>query len=156
MKLKTSLFSFLFSGIALICLTSAYPASKTAVDASHAQTAQSVVEPPVEKNTKALLKAAAEAKGSKLTIKEKLAIKLWGKKLTKKAHAAEGKSQVTALILVALVGVLGIHRFYLGYTWQGVVQLLTAGGCGVWALIDLIRIITGDLKPKNGEYSQKL
>jgi hypothetical protein len=66
------------------------------------------------------------------------------------------KSQLIALLLVIFVGGLGIHRFYLGYTWQGVVQLLTLGGCGIWALIDLIRIITGDLKPKNGEYKDKL
>lgn len=66
------------------------------------------------------------------------------------------KSQVVALVLVLLVGTLGIHRFYLGYTWQGVVQLLTAGGCGVWTLIDLIRIVTGNLKPKDGDYAKKL
>ena len=71
--------------------------------------------------------------------------------------AAKGeKSQVIALVLVALIGGLGIHRFYLGYTWQGVVQLLTAGGCGVWALIDLVRIITGDLQPKDGKYDKTL
>lgn len=70
--------------------------------------------------------------------------------------ANSGKSQLIALILCILVGGLGIHRFYLGYTWQGIVQLLTLGGCGVWALIDLIRIITGDLKPKDGEYKDKL
>ena len=40
--------------------------------------------------------------------------------------------------------------------WQGVVQLLTGGGCGIWALIDLIRIITGDLKPNGGEYDKTL
>lgn len=67
-----------------------------------------------------------------------------------------GKSQIVALILVLLVGGLGIHRFYLGYTWQGIVQLLTAGGCGIWWLIDLIRIITGDLGPKDGSYDQTL
>jgi TM2 domain len=71
-------------------------------------------------------------------------------------HGGSGKSQVIALILVILVGGLGIHRFYLGYTWQGVVQLLTGGGCGIWAIIDLIRIITGDLQPKNGSYSKTL
>ncbi len=70
--------------------------------------------------------------------------------------AASGKSQVTALILVLLVGGLGIHRFYLGYMWQGVVQLLTLGGCGIWSLIDLVRIITGDLQPKDGTYSKTL
>jgi TM2 domain-containing membrane protein YozV len=76
----------------------------------------------------------------------------------KKANTTHGggKSQLIALLLVILVGGLGIHRFYLGYTWQGVVQLLTLGGCGVWALIDLIRIITGDLKPKDGDYDTKL
>ena len=66
------------------------------------------------------------------------------------------KSQLIALILCAFVGGIGIHRFYLGYIWQGVVQLLTAGGCGVWALIDLIRIITGDLEPKDGSYDSTL
>lgn len=72
------------------------------------------------------------------------------------APAGSGKSQIVALILVLLVGGLGIHRFYLGYTWQGIVQLLTAGGCGIWALIDLIRIITGDLQPKDGSYDKTL
>jgi TM2 domain-containing membrane protein YozV len=75
---------------------------------------------------------------------------------TSPAAAAEGKSQIIALILVALIGGLGIHRFYLGYTWQGVVQLLTLGGCGIWSLIDLVRIITGDLQPKDGSYAKTL
>ena len=70
--------------------------------------------------------------------------------------AGGGKSQLIALILVILVGGLGIHRFYLGYTTIGIIQLLTLGGCGVWALIDLVRIAIGDLKPKNGEYSETL
>ena len=76
--------------------------------------------------------------------------------LSSPAAAASGKSQVIALVLVALLGGLGIHRFYLGYTWQGIVQLLTAGGCGIWAIIDLVRIITGDLQPKNGSYDKTL
>jgi len=76
--------------------------------------------------------------------------------LSSPAAAAGDKSQLIALLLVLAVGGLGIHRFYLGYTWQGVVQLLTLGGCGVWSLIDLIRIITGDLGPKDGSYSSTL
>ncbi|QIX63433.1 TM2 domain-containing protein [Hymenobacter lutimineralis] len=95
----------------------------------------------------------AEVKEAKATIKAL-------HKASKKAHAAaplaEGKSQAVALILVLLVGGLGIHRFYLGYTGIGIAQLLTLGGCGIWALIDLIRIITGDLKPKGGDYAKKL
>jgi hypothetical protein len=74
--------------------------------------------------------------------------------LSSPAIAGEGKSQIIAAILAFVIGGLGIHRFYLGYTWQGVVQLLTAGGCGVWTLIDFIRICTGDLQPKNGNYAK--
>ncbi len=62
------------------------------------------------------------------------------------------KSWIAALLLAFFLGGLGIHRFYLGYTWQGVVQLLTGGGCGIWAFIDFIRIIIKSLKPKNGDY----
>ncbi|NML22077.1 TM2 domain-containing protein [Pseudoflavitalea sp. G-6-1-2] len=108
---------------------------------------------------KELKTIATEAKGAKLTLKERIGLKLFGKKITSKTDApfqGAGKSQVIALILCALLGGLGIHRFYLGYTWQGVVQLLTLGGCGIWALIDLIRIITGDLQPKNEDYETTL
>lgn len=74
--------------------------------------------------------------------------------LTSPAILGSGKSQLVALLLCIFLGVLGIHRFYLGYIWQGVVQLLTFGLFGIWTLIDLIRIIIGDLQPKNGGYSK--
>jgi len=93
--------------------------------------------------------------GHRLGFKKAIALKIIQKKL-RKTPEGEGKSQVTALLLVIFLGPLGIHRFYLGYTWQGIVQLLTLGVFGIWSLIDLIRIITGDLKPKNGEYSKTL
>jgi len=66
------------------------------------------------------------------------------------------KSQTVALILCFFIGVLGIHRFYLGHIGIGIIQLLTAGCCGVWTLIDFILILTGDLKPKKGDYGKKL
>ena len=43
------------------------------------------------------------------------------------------------------VGILGIHRFMMGDTTNGILMLLTAGGCGVWTLIDFIRILMGDM-----------
>lgn len=99
--------------------------------------------------------------GEKLSLKEKIALKLFGKKIqtiskTKDANAPKGdKSQTIAFILCWLLGSFGIHRFYLGYTWQGIVQLLTVGGCGIWVLIDFVRIILGDLKPNGSEYAKK-
>jgi len=58
-----------------------------------------------------------------------------------------GDNQIVALVLCWFLGIIGVHRFYLGDTWQGIVQLLTFGGLGVWTLIDLIRIAIGDLGP---------
>jgi hypothetical protein len=69
------------------------------------------------------------------------------------ATKSAGKSWIAALLLCIFLGTLGIHRFYVGYTWQGIVQLLTLGGLGIWTLIDLIRIITRDLQPKSGHYT---
>lgn len=101
--------------------------------------------------------SSEQVKASKKEIKAELKkVAKAAKKDAKKEAASDKPSQIIALILCLLVGYLGIHRFYLGYTWQGVVQLLTGGGCGIWSLIDLIRIVTGDLKPKNGGYGQKL
>lgn len=74
---------------------------------------------------------------------------------TQATHGSS-KSQIVALLLAFFVGALGIHRFYLGYTTIGLIQLLTAGGCGIWALIDFIRILFGDLQPMDGEYDETL
>lgn len=60
------------------------------------------------------------------------------------------KSKQTALFFSIFTGVLGVDRFYLGYTALGVLKLLTAGGAGIWALIDFIRIGVDSLRPADG------
>jgi TM2 domain-containing membrane protein YozV len=146
--------------ISFVLLTSAVPAGDNSEKPNKAQQATLALDKAAadgKVSYQEIKSIAEDLKGSKLTLKEKVALKLFGKKIASKAAAPQGgKSQVIALILVLVAGGLGIHRFYLGYTWQGVVQLLTAGGCGVWALIDLIRIILGTLKPKDGEYETTL
>lgn len=62
----------------------------------------------------------------------------------------EGKDWLTALLLCFFLGVFGVHRFYTGHIGLGVVQLLTLGGCGIWALIDFILIIVGNFKDADG------
>jgi len=57
----------------------------------------------------------------------------------------DSNEMLVAALLCFFLGGLGIHRFYLGYTTIGIIQLLTGGGCGIWVLIDFIRILTGDL-----------
>lgn len=60
------------------------------------------------------------------------------------------KSKQTAILLAILTGLFGVDRFYLGYTALGVLKLLTAGGAGIWALIDLIRIAVDSIRPADG------
>ena len=40
------------------------------------------------------------------------------------------------------LGCLGIDRFMRGQVGLGILKLITCGGCGVWALVDLIICIT--------------
>ena len=60
------------------------------------------------------------------------------------------KSWTTALILSILLGTLGIDRFYIGHTGIGVAKLLTLGGCGIWALVDLILIAMRNVTDSQG------
>jgi hypothetical protein len=60
------------------------------------------------------------------------------------------KDWLTAVLLSFFVGVLGIDRFYLGYTTYGILKLITFGGCGIWALIDLILIAMGKVTDAKG------
>ena len=60
------------------------------------------------------------------------------------------KDKTTALILSALLGGLGVDRFYLGYTGMGVLKLLTGGVFGVLWILDIINIASGKLQPADG------
>lgn len=53
---------------------------------------------------------------------------------------SSNKSAVTALLLCIFLGSLGVHRFYVGKIKTGILMLLTAGGLGIWTLIDIIQI----------------
>ena len=53
------------------------------------------------------------------------------------------KSWTTTAFLCYFLGWLGIHRFYTGHIVTGIIQLLTFGGFGIWVLVDLVMIITG-------------
>ena len=59
------------------------------------------------------------------------------------------QSKSTMSIVSFFLGGLGIHRLMIGYSnWW--LMLLTAGGCGIWTLIDFIQILSGNMNMSDG------
>ena len=52
------------------------------------------------------------------------------------ANSSDYKDPMVMLIVSIIGGSLGIDRFLLGEIGLGILKLLTAGGCGVWTIID--------------------
>ncbi len=60
------------------------------------------------------------------------------------------KNWLTTYILCWLLGPLGLHRFYTGYTGIGIAQFLTAGGFGLWAMIDFLMLSFNKFNDESG------
>ena len=60
------------------------------------------------------------------------------------------KSRLAVTLLAWFLGVIGVHRFYLGKVGTGILMIFTAGGVGIWWLIDFIMAVSGSMKDKNG------
>lgn len=65
------------------------------------------------------------------------------------------KSKLVMYLLWWFTGVLGGHRFYLGDIGMGIGLLLTFGGLGLWALIDVF-FIGKRLEEKNENIEREI
>ena len=68
---------------------------------------------------------------------------------TRKKLPAE-KHFLAAFFLSFSWGVLGVDRMYLGKWFTGILKLVTAGGFGLWIVIDLYLIMSGSMRDKWG------
>ena len=63
---------------------------------------------------------------------------------------ASDKGFVPVLLLCFFVGILGVHRFYVGKIGTGILQLITFGGFGIWTMVDFVMIAVGSFTDKEG------
>ena len=67
-----------------------------------------------------------------------------------KSDSQSQNQWIVVLLLAFFLGIIGAHRFYVGKNGTAVLMILTLGGFGLWLLYDLIVIITGNFKTKEG------
>jgi hypothetical protein len=60
------------------------------------------------------------------------------------------RSRAVAVVLAAILGPFGAHRFYTGRVRSGVLMAVTLGGAGIWYLYDLIVVAAGDFRDAQG------
>lgn len=61
--------------------------------------------------------------------------------IAKSLNPQVGRSWVVTLLLALFIPLFGVHRFYTGHIMWGIIHLITAGGCGVLWVIDVILIL---------------
>lgn len=56
------------------------------------------------------------------------------------------KSRLVTLLLALIIGVFGIHRFYVGKVGTGILYLFTGGLFGIGYIVDIILIVCGQFR----------
>ena len=64
--------------------------------------------------------------------------------------STRARSKTFLLSLLILIGFGGVHRIYAGKIWTGILQFVTGGGFVIWQVIDMIMILCGSFRDKEG------
>lgn len=87
---------------------------------------------PVERNVVTTVNTATSVEESTTTVT-----------LSSPAAAALDEEMWIAAALWLVLGLFAAHRWYLGSPWYwNVLFIITLGGFGIWAIVDIIQILT--------------
>lgn len=67
----------------------------------------------------------------------------------------EEMSDRSWIVTLLLAIFLPVHRFYVGKIGTGILFWLTAGGFGIWYIIDIVMILLDVFTDKNGRKLRK-
>lgn len=174
-KLQLSLLAVLFTSFGLMAAFSAPPVTDILVDPALAEMFAADGKTITTEDFLALSpRKIRQQTGERMGFQKAVALKMAQKAIKKdikrakkgKAPAGGGdRNQLVALLLAVFLGGLGVHSFYLGNTLKGILQILLLltsfliiPGIAllIWVIVDIVRIATGSLTPKNGVYDPEL
>ena len=65
------------------------------------------------------------------------------------------KSLALVFAILGIFGVAGIHRFYVGKIWTGILWFITLGWFYIGTIVDIVTIANGNFKDKSGAVINK-
>lgn len=100
---------------------------------------------PVTDNAKGLEQAEIEKMNQSLEVMADSTINMDGENEAALTSADSDREMWITVALWFFLGAFAAHRWYRKKpTGWNILFILTAGGCGVWAIVDLINILTGE------------
>ncbi len=65
------------------------------------------------------------------------------------------KNRTTTLVLTFFLGMIGVHRFYLGQTGLGILYFLTLGCIGILPTLDFLIILLSSKENFDNKYNKQ-
>lgn len=72
------------------------------------------------------------------------------RRITKTSKIPKQRHFLAVFFISFMWGTFGVDRMYLGKWGTGILKLITFGGFGLWVLVDLVMIMAGTMRDKQG------